>query len=140
MLLSIDPGAFTGWALFEDRTLIGCGFVTPSNWGDLVVSASPTKADILLEEPTIYPYSKARPADIMALQLKVGELKGRFEAVGCLVELVQPRSWKGSVPKPVHNMRTFKALTDEERRLAEGKRHDVLDAIGLGLWFLKRIR
>jgi hypothetical protein len=94
----------------------------------------------LIEEPTIYPHSKARPADVMALQLKVGELKGRFEAVGCKVDLVQPRTWKHSVPKPIHHARISKALTDAERRLAEGARGDTWDAIGLGLWKLGRMK
>lgn len=138
MLLAIDPGAFTGWALFEAECLIGCGLVTPSNWGDLVATATPRRPAIILEEPTLYPHSKARPADVMALQLKVGELKGRFEAVGCLVELVQPRSWKGSVPKAISHARASKKLTNAERALVEGKRHDVWDAVALGLWRLRR--
>lgn len=140
MLLAIDPGAFTGWAFFREDNLVACGLVTPSNWDMLTDNKMFAGCGVLIEEPTLYPHSKARPADVMALQLKVGELKGRFEAVGCLVELVQPRTWKHQVPKPVHNMRTFKALSDDERRLAEGKRHDVLDAIGLGLWKLRRMK
>jgi hypothetical protein len=141
-LLAIDPGEKTGWAYFEDYVLQGCGLITLAKW----VATFGTWLDqtasfhVIVEEPTIYPHSKARPADIMALQLKVGELKGRFEAAGCVVELVQPRTWKRQVPKSIHNDRTLKALTDDERRLAEGKRHDVLDAIGLGLWKLKRMK
>jgi hypothetical protein len=100
----------------------------------------PVRVGVLIEEPTLYRHSKARPADVMALQLKVGELKGRFEAVGCRVELVQPRTWKRQVPKDIHNARTLKALTDAERRLVEGQRHDVIDAVGLGLWKLGRMK
>jgi hypothetical protein len=76
----------------------------------------------------------------MALQLKVGELKGRFEAVGCRVELVQPRTWKHQVPKHIHHARASKVLTDAERELMASKRHDVWDAVALGLWKLGRLK
>ncbi len=142
MLLSIDPGARTGWAFFSGvgMPLVNCGLVQPALWGDLVAVYGRLCLDVLIEEPTIYPHSKARPADVMALQLKVGQLKGRFETVGCKVELVQPRTWKRGVSKPIHNRRTLKALSAIERKLAEGMRHDVLDAIGLGLWKLGRMK
>jgi hypothetical protein len=136
MLIAIDPGLKTGWACFREGVLVSCGLSTPERWNALLLD----DVSVIIEEPTIYPHSKAPPADVMALQLKVGELKGRFELRGCKVELVQPREWKRQVPKPIHNMRTLKALTDAERSLAEGVRHDVLDAIGLGLWKLGRMK
>lgn len=141
MLLSIDPGAFAGWALFDGTLLIQCGLVTPGNWAYFVDEppwSSPV--NVLIEEPTLYPHSKANPASVMALQLKVGELKGRFEAVGCKVELVEPRTWKHSVPKHIHHARAAKVLNDAERALVANKRHDVWDAVCLGLWKLKRMR
>lgn len=141
MLLAIDPGNATGWALFSTSgELIECGLSSPAKWITLVTRVAPWKPDVLIEEPTLYQHSKANPASVMALQLKVGELKGRFESAGCTVRLVQPRTWKGQVPKLVHNQRTLKALSDTERALCEGARHDTLDAIGLGLWALKRVR
>lgn len=120
------------------HALIACGYIKPERWGDLALDYQGT--NVVIEEPTIYPHSKARPADVMALQLKVGELKGRFEAAGCRVELVQPRTWKRQVPKPIHHIRIRKALTDAERALVEGQRGDVLDAVGLGLWKLGRMK
>lgn len=141
-MLTVDPGAFTGWAVFGGSELVRCGCVTPNNWAYLaeVVIPSWKIVDALIEEPTIYPHSKASPVSIMALQLKVGELKGRFESVGCRVELVQPRTWKRQAPKQIHNARTFGTLTFEERVLVQGVRHDVLDAVGLGLWKLGRMK
>ncbi len=136
MLLTIDPGAHTGWALFRGTSLQACGLTTPAKWSNM----PGPPCDVLIEEPTLYRHGKARPADVMALQLKVGQLKGWLESVGCKVELVQPRTWKHSVPKPIHHARISKALTDAERRLAEGARGDTWDAIGLGLWKLKRMK
>jgi hypothetical protein len=145
MLLCIDPGAHTGWALFSAYgpdwhfdTLSRCGLTTPAKWDKLASIGA--LCDVLIEEPTIYPHSKARPADVMALQLKVGELKGRFEAVGRKVELVQPRTWKRSVPKRVHHARAARVLTWPEQQLVSGQRHDVWDAVCMGLWKLGRMK
>ena len=138
-MIAIDPGIATGWAYFYANKLRACGLVRPAQWYQLVERAL-TGEHIVIEEPTIYPHSKANPAHIMALQLKVGELKGRFEMAGCSVELVQPRTWKHQVPKQVHNRRTLAALTPDEFALADGQRHDVIDAVGLGLWKLGRIK
>lgn len=138
MLLSIDPGARTGWACFREAQLVSCGLTTPAKWPDLVRQAD--GIDVLIEEPTLYPHSKANPADVMSLQLKVGELKGRFEAVGCKVTLVQPRTWKRQVSKAICHQRAAKVLSDAERSLAATANHDTWDAIALGLWYLKRTR
>lgn len=138
--MTIDPGNHTGWARFDSALLVACGLTTPAQWLELVLVMTADRPAILIEEPTLYPHSKARPADVMALQLKVGELKGRFEMAGCKVELVQPRVWKHQIPKHVHNARTLKHLSNSERALAEGQRHDVLDAVGLGLWKLGRLK
>jgi len=138
-VIAIDPGNRTGWAYFHANKLRACGWIRPNRWVDLVERAL-SREHIVIEEPTLYPHSKARPASVMALQLKVGELKGRFEANGCTVELVQPRTWKGQVPKAIHNRRALAALTPDEFALADGQPHDVIDAIGLGLWKLGRIK
>jgi hypothetical protein len=140
MLLAIDPGLHCGWALFEKSTLISCGLVTPAKWEELVSRGMLARSDVLIEEPTLYPHSKARPADVMALQLKVGELKGRFEAVGCKVELVQPRTWKRQVAKHICHLRAAKVLSDAERAVVGAARHDTWDAIAMGLWKLKRTK
>ena len=54
-----------------------------------------------------------------------------------------PRTWKGQVPKDVHNARTLARLTPGELACvvwptALGLRHNVTDAIGLGLWASRR--
>ncbi len=139
MLLAIDPGARTGWAVFREAQLVSCGLTTPAKWS-MLDGCSDGKPDVVIEEPTIYPHSKANPADVMSLQLKVGELKGRFEAVGCKVTLVQPRTWKRQVTKQICHMRAAKVLTDAERSLAATANHDTWDAIALGLWYLKRTK
>lgn len=52
-----------------------------------------------------------------------------------------PRQWKGQVPKAVHNMRVLCSLDEEEKKHMEpigaGLRHNVIDAIGIGLHVLR---
>jgi hypothetical protein len=147
-LLAIDPGNHTGWAVFVNDQLYKCGTVTPFDWGTLEpppfdwgTLEPPPFGFVLIEEPTIYPHSKADPANIMALQLKVGQLKQLFESRGYHVELVQPRTWKGQVPKEIHHRRVRAALTPAElARIPKSHTHDTLDAIGLGLWRTGRMK
>jgi hypothetical protein len=135
-LLAIDPGNATGWAVFVDNALESCGTIKPVLWETLSV---PPGGFVIIEEPTIYPHSKADPANIMALQLKVGDLRGFFSRRGYTVELVQPRTWKGQVPKDIHAGRTLRKLSAAERvRIPTKHTHDTLDAVGLGLWRIGR--
>jgi len=58
-----------------------------------------------------------------------------------------PREWKGQVPKRIHQPRIIKALTDEERAemdkdlapYTKSLRHNALDAVGIGLKYLRRM-
>lgn len=49
-----------------------------------------------------------------------------------------PKSKKGDPWKSPRGLRIAKALTPEERKLIP-KSHDAIDAVGLGLWALKRL-
>lgn len=47
-------------------------------------------------------------------------LAERFASRGHAIEEVRPRDWKGSVPKPPHHARMWKALSNEEQDLLGG--------------------
>lgn len=133
-LLAVDPGNVTGWALFRNGLLEASGSCGPSGWGNLTAPGF-----ALIEMPTIYPHSKADPNRIMKLQMKVGELKARFEISGSKVELVEPRTWKGRVPKEVMKGRTIRKLSAQEyARIPTGAPLDTWDAVALGLWRIGR--
>jgi hypothetical protein len=98
-----------------------------------------------IEQPKVYPHSrKVNPDDLLKLMGLVGEWKNYLESMGCRVEYVEPRQWKGTVPKHIHNRRTLSLLTDGEvailpkRPRAKDYDHNMLDAVGLGLWKLHR--
>lgn len=141
VLQSIDPGKpkrkHLGRALFRDGRLICCGL-----WD---LESPPWECDTCaIEKPIVYMHSPVPPNDILDLAITFGRAG---QAVGWLhVYPVLPRQWKGTVDGTVLLPRIIATLHDAERRvyfaaadaIPEGVREHVIDAIGLGLWWLKR--
>jgi hypothetical protein len=134
-LLAIDPGEFTGWAVYENRTLVACGHGAPP--------ASLVPDEMIIERPHEH-RTKARVKDIITLAIRAGEWAGKY--FGPMdrshVRYVEPNTWKGgSLDKGVCHSRMWPRLRPEEQRvvslagsgIAEGKRHNMLDAVGIGL-------
>ena len=84
----------------------------------------------------------ARKNDIGMLAFHAGMLAARVKAKS--VRLVKPQQWKGSRPKEVDNRLTMGLLSDQERRIVAAVNappsllHNVIDAIGIGLWAIGR--
>jgi hypothetical protein len=101
---------------------------------------------VWIESQVIYPHSKADPNDILTLAREAGRVAGSCAAAGATVRWVKPAEWKGQLPKDVCHRRVRALLTDEERAILTrdcrgmpaSKRHNVLDAVGIGLWALGR--
>lgn len=133
-LLAIDPGKTRcGYAHFVEGVLAECGMWT-------VGACFPcTPHAIVCEVPSVYD-TRGRRGDQQDL-ISVAVSAGRaIEASGAVVcELVQPRTWKGQVPKKAHHARMALVLKDDEMVLLSGQDHNVWDAVGLGLWKLKRM-
>jgi hypothetical protein len=151
--VTIDPGLTTGWAIWTQSGLVACGLDDPrSSPHHLVVVPADddreTIGDVWIEDPVIYPRSKARPADIMALKGNAYRWAGRYDVFGVYVHFVEPAQWKGQTPKDIHHSRIWARLTLDEREvvneaargMAPSKRHNMLDAVGLGLWVANRSR
>jgi hypothetical protein len=139
-LLAVDPGRDTGLAHFEDGEL---------RWCTLARSFSATTARlVVIEEPQAYRHTPTPPQALIRLAEVVGQYQEMARRAGAEVKLVKPRQWKGQLPKDICNKRVVEQLTCEERALAypsltaiaRGKRHNVIDAIGIGLWELGRFR
>ena len=93
-LLSIDPGAATGVALFFigpdcAPVLVNANVFAP----DDVASARYMPDIVVIEDPQIYPHSKARPGDILTLAKLVGRYQERFK--NCRVRLRPPARVEG---------------------------------------------
>lgn len=137
MFLTIDPGNDTGWALWLDGGLVTCGLNAPPR----------AVSHVWIEDQAIIPRVTRRPQDILTLAQNAGRWAGRYEAFGSHVQFIAPNVWKGGpVPKNISHPRIWAALRDAERSIvdeacrgmAPSKRHNVLDAVGIGLWVAKR--
>ncbi len=162
LLLSIDPGTRAlGWAYWSqrDETLIaaGCSRVKA------VVPGSAALARGHVENIRI-PDSIARPYQCAAAVVEHMEAKAarattpqdliEVEAVGCLVAaslaanwaLIGASEWKGTIPKEIHHPRLLEVLNAAELmvvnealiRVPVSNHKEVLDAVGIGLYYLRR--
>jgi len=144
-LIAIDPGNNTGWAHFRNDVLMSAGVASFENF-HLAQRMIFTGDAVRIEAPRHYPHKeKGDVNDLLDLAVRVGRLQEWCEAQGAHVELVWPRTWKGSVPKPIHNRRVLETLSDVELKVlpksprARTYNHNMLDAVGLGLWALGRM-
>lgn len=158
MLLAIDPGADTGWALFANNLLAACGLGEPPDDTD-----SPwmyqdkegergTPLSVIIECPRLRPRGEKNPNSILLVARNAGEWGGRYGWFGAQVRYVLPNDWKGTVSKEISHARMWVKLTEVEKGIvdecfrsakgrngmAPGKRHNVLDALGIGLWGVGR--
>lgn len=139
MFVSIDPGLDTGWALWSPIALVACGLGDPRSSKKHVVDDI---RDVWIESPVIYPRSKARPADIVKLAREAGRWAGIYELLVTPAHFVEPATWKGQTPKDVCHARMWAKISHAEsiivdaavRGMAPSKRHNVLDAVALGVW------
>jgi len=139
MFLAVDPGIDTGWAAFEN-----CGELIRCGVGDPPFSGYPLADIVVMEKPRVYSArnSKGDPNGLIILAMQLGRYWERAEKSGLKSVFVFPQTWKGTVPKDIHNARVYGALTPQEQTivgkcgtgLAKGKIHNMIDAVGLGKW------
>lgn len=154
-LVSIDPGlGGTGIAVWENARLTDV----------LIVRTDP--GDPLVERVMIVRAAAARmvkPLDLLVIEyqqtyggraakgdandlLKATLLSGALLTLSdCIATLVLPHEWKGSAKKDVTRARCLEDLTEAELQIVSercGKNQklqgDVWDAVGIGLWWLRR--
>lgn len=129
-LLAIDPGEHTGIALAEGNRIVACYPVSPSDW-----APPPGPGVCLIEYPQVHGGTKD-PASIVRLAFTAGRLAERARAAGWDVREVFPVTWKGSVPKPIHQRRIRAARRPGDCEIP--KSADACDAFGLAAWGLQR--
>lgn len=150
-ILAIDPGQCSGWALFGPYlTLEACGLHSIDL--DKISMPGEIKAKYpwspfglqrefaVIESPVIYPGGRtADPNSIVKLARNAGEWAGLCASVGLRVEYVSPRDWKGTIDPDIVLKRVYEALNADEKaivdahKLPKSKRHNLIDAIGIGL-------
>ena len=133
---SVDPGVQkSGWAFWFENGLQSVGY-SPVDRVD-------GEDALVIERPQVYQgrAQKGDPNDLISLAIEVGRISTLFGEV----EFVLPRKWKGTIKKEMMTARIIKTLTTnelllvKELKLAKSYEHNVLDAIGIGLWKLGRL-
>jgi len=158
-LIAIDPGVHAfAYAYFIDGVLSECNMISMQEARSIKSLKIPfieflLKKDkqVIIEKPQIYStkysYRKgADPNDLIDLAISIGQLTLFFETFDCIVKHILPRQWKGNAPKKVMNDHVLTLLPEREKRILvrcpviKSKKHNVLDAIGIGLQTLGRLR
>jgi hypothetical protein len=165
-ILAIDPGySFSngaGWAHFSDGKLKNCGVEAPfasgldskqsclevleklsKQWENLMGFHKNPEL-LCLESPIVYPrYSqKIDTRSLDNIHFLNGMLSERFNPRELLIPT--PYQWKQNKPKDIHRHEIMAALdqksqyilTNTLNQIPRNKWHNVIDAVGLGLYAL----
>lgn len=93
----------------------------------------------VVEQPRKYPGSPEDPNDL----IKLGEIGGLILGTFRPQEVMNPTptDWKPSIPKDKFAPRILQELSADERRRGGEllDNHNVVDAVGIGLWALGRL-
>ncbi len=142
LLYSVDPGKRqSAVAAFLDGEMVGVWFAS----SETVDLAPENLGAVVMERPRSYPGSPVRENDLLDLTAAGMAVASRLARPGERVQLVDPQAWKGQVPKPITRARIIAKLSPGELSRLEqcltapgGERHNLYDAIGIGLHALKR--
>jgi hypothetical protein len=139
MILCIDPGNDTGWCILRRN-----GMLHDFGLGDF--GLPPYLDTIVVEVPKIRPGGPHE--SIVTLAMTAGRLVQAVRSrlpVPPIAYGVFPETWKGQVPKHVHNKRVLDKLSAPERQaltmkgIPAHKENNVIDAIGIALWVKDRM-
>lgn len=160
-LLSVDPGLVCcGWAYWLDSKLVRCGLSrTKEKTLEARVQAHSSVFSarfgagtlLVIEKPEIYQqrFMKGDPRDLANLAIVVGGIIAAFLGASSYTHF--PKEWKGQLPKEVSERRTLSKLSEKEKKVLKKPEvygepktaplsllHNMVDAVGLGLWKLQR--
>ncbi len=164
IVYAIDPGNVAArghsnyLAHFDNEELID---ICPTTWQSMRLEAYPDV--VVIEKPQQDGRSTRVPPRVLIDLAWNGALLAGALRPRSLV-CYTPNDWKGQVSKPVHHLRLWRVLStierkcfpaDTEERIRKGaeataraagklknysfEAHNLLDAVGLGLFYLKRI-
>lgn len=163
-LVAIDPGEITGFALFRPETAYGisggvvlgpmtrlvlheCGITK----GRYLPSDGPFHVAIERPQADDRRTSTGKPVPLsakMTLAWNAGKQAGWYEAFGHNVAEIEPRQWKAQLSKDQCWEQVRAKLTPGElsivsqceAAIADSYRHNMRDAIGIGMAVLGRFR
>lgn len=164
-MICVDPGLRgCGVACFTMDVLAWAGYVNnpqlsgrgPASYHTMASAVGTkikqstccTAPPLVVELPVVYPgVSKIDTNDLLDLAGVDGAMAEHFFRLFYFsvdeIRHVTPREWKGQVPKEIMNRRVLSKLNDIEKTRIQkvgAKDHNTLDAIGIGLHMLGRLK
>jgi hypothetical protein len=160
ILVSIDPGIhIAGLAIWQDAELIGAhlvrtekdagGWVKTSELVEEAIRELYVPIDVIvIEKPQVYTQRKLKgdPNDLIDLACATGAIaRGLMARNHAELFVIKPHRWKGQTPKNISVKRSEAALEPQEKarvELPKARRlsHNIWDAIGIGLYWLRNER
>jgi len=159
-ICTIDPGRNLGWACWYSRDLIACGLTRSrlkevGGLGLALAEGIPVGADrVYVEQMVHYPgktrskqREEAQPNDLIQVTALGAIVAGRIDAKE--IHYLPAIKWKGTRPtEGVIEKIVDKTLGAEETAIYEAAmeatprslRHNIVDAVAIGLWLHGRMR
>lgn len=137
-IIAVDPGV----DYFAAARFGGGGMALRNVWLLPIGCSCPFWADqLVIEKPRFRPQGRERKEDVMDLGISAGRIAEKFQ---CKSEVwVDPVTWKGTLSKAIHHPRILRALSETELAVlcghSKGDLKHIMDAVGLGLWHLRRM-
>lgn len=145
MFYAVDPGKKrSAVAAFRANEFVGVWFASD---GSMEMKENQV-GSVAMEMPQSYPSSAVPPQDLLDLAAAGMAVSARLAKPLSNIRLIKPSEWKGQVPKNITQKRIERFLTMSERICLErclqlvtpSLRHNLYDAVGLGLFALKRVK
>lgn len=146
MFYSVDPGKKqSAVACFKNGELIAAYFAHQTS---IKLTDEKLRGEVVMEVPVVYPGSDTNPNDLVDITAAGMGVAAQLSLPLTRIRQVKPAEWKGQVPKKITQQRIERLLTQAERiRLGQclspvksGLRHNLWDAVGIGLFALKRAK
>lgn len=156
MIVAIDPDTKKcGVAMFSDKRALE--LASAMTLAELVRHLAGVSV-VVCEMPQTYGgrAAKGDTNDLLAVMRVVGQIEHAANLASARFVAVLPTKWKGTAPKHVTIRRAWNTLELRERfrvmapkrgrtlletgrSVASGETADVMDAVGLGLWYVGRL-
>lgn len=156
-LLAIDPGyRYFGYSIFCGPAIAKAGLSQadkaedwdrwtgqPPNFlalTDIILNTEWSTKHAIIEFPKVH-RDTPNAESIVRLASACGAYTALLQAAGFAVEWVEPRAWKGTVPKDIMYKRILAKVPESEYTCIDRIHdHNVIDAVGIGLWKIKKGR
>lgn len=154
-LLAIDPGyRYFGYSIFGGKKILKAGLskaLESDAWdrwtgqppsfteiAELILNTEWEVRHAIIEFPKVH-RDTPNAESIVRLAAACGAYTSLLQAAGFFTEWVEPRSWKGTVPKDIMYKRILAKIPESQYvNIDRIHDHNVIDAVGIGLWKIKK--